>query len=165
MKKIVLTLITLLMAFSAMASIRVMSYNIRLGVAKDGDNAWENRREATPAMLRDVKPAVFGVQEAYDFQVQYILEQCPEYKAVGVGRDDGVSKGEHMSVFYDSTRVELLEWGTYWLSETPDVPSYGWDAACRRTATWTLLREIATGQKFVDENGNVTFVNRNESAT
>ena len=148
MKKIVLTLITLLMAFSAMASIRVMSYNIRLGVAKDGDNAWENRREATPAMLRDVKPAVFGVQEAYDFQVQYILEQCPEYKAVGVGRDDGVSKGEHMSVFYDSTRVELLEWGTYWLSETPDVPSYGWDAACRRTATWTLLREIATGQKF-----------------
>ena len=53
-----------------------------------------------------------------------------------------------MSVFYDSKQIELLEWGTYWLSETPDVPSYGWDAACRRTATWTLLRDIATGQKF-----------------
>lgn len=148
MRKIVLTIIALLLAISASAGIRVMSYNVRLGVAKDGDNAWENRRPATPAMLRDIRPAVFGVQEAYDFQVQYILEQCPEYKAVGVGRDDGVSKGEHMSVFYDSTRIELLEWGTYWLSETPDEPSYGWDAACRRTATWTLLKEIATGQKF-----------------
>ena len=148
MKKVVLFIVALLMAFTASASIRVMSYNIRLGVAKDGENAWDIRRTATPAMLQDIRPAVFGVQEAYDFQVQYILEQCPDYKAVGVGRDDGVSKGEHMSVFYDSKQIELLEWGTYWLSETPDVPSYGWDAACRRTATWTLLRDIATGQKF-----------------
>ncbi len=53
-----------------------------------------------------------------------------------------------MSVFYDSNRIELLEWGTYWLSETPDEPSYGWDAACRRTATWTLLRDRQSGQKF-----------------
>ena len=148
MKRIVISLLALLLTLSASAGIRVMSYNVRLGVAKDGDNAWENRRTATPAMLRDIHPAVFGVQEAYDFQIQYILDQCPEYKAVGVGRDDGKSQGEHMSVFYDSTRIELLEWGTYWLSETPDVPSFGWDAACRRTATWTLLREIATGQKF-----------------
>ena len=99
-------------------------------------------------MLRDVHPHVFGVQEAYDFQIQYILEQCPEYKSVGVGREDGVSKGEHMSLFYDSTRIELIEWGTYWLSETPDEPSKGWDAACKRTATWALLREIATGNRF-----------------
>lgn len=148
MKKLVFSLFALLIALSASAGIRVMSYNIRLGVAKDGDNAWELRKEATPAMLRDIRPDVFGVQEAYDFQIQYILEQCPEYKAVGVGREDGVSKGEHMSLFYDSTRIELIEWGTYWLSETPDEPSKGWDAACKRTATWALLREIATGNRF-----------------
>lgn len=148
MKKLVFSLFALLIALSASAGIRVMSYNIRLGVAKDGDNAWELRKEATPAMLRDIRPDVFGVQEAYDFQIQYILEQCPEYKAVGVGREDGVSKGEHMSLFYDSTRIELIEWGTYWLSETPDEPSKGWDAACKRTATWALLREIATGDRF-----------------
>ncbi|MBR0083747.1 MAG: endonuclease, partial [Bacteroidales bacterium] len=100
MRKLLLTLLALTLAFSAGASIRVMSYNVRLGVAKDGDNSWENRREATPAMLREIRPAVFGVQEAYDFQIAYILEQCPEYKAVGVGRDDGKSDGEHMSVFY-----------------------------------------------------------------
>lgn len=158
MKKVLLSLFALALSFSSWASIRVMSYNIRLGVAKDGDNAWELRKEATPAMLRDIRPEVFGVQEAYDFQIAYILEQCPEYRAVGVGRDDGQARGEHMSVFYDSSRIELLEWGTYWLSETPDVPSYGWDAECRRTATWTLMREIASGQKFYFVNTHLDHV-------
>ena len=149
MKRIIISLAALLMLAACSApEIRVMSYNIRLGVAKDGDNAWEIRKSATPAMLKDIKPAVFGVQEAYDFQIDYVLEQCPDYKAVGVGRDDGVNKGEHMSVFYDSKRIELLDWGTYWLSETPDVPSFGWDAACRRTATWALLRDKASKKEF-----------------
>ncbi|MBR5043110.1 MAG: endonuclease/exonuclease/phosphatase family protein [Bacteroidales bacterium] len=130
------------------APLRVMSFNIRYSSAKDGENAWDIRKEATPAMIREIKPAVFGLQEAMEDQVQYILEQCPEYKYVGVGRDDGEKKGEQMSVFYDSTRIELLKWGTYWLSETPDVPSYGWDAACRRTATWTLLRHKDSGRQF-----------------
>ncbi|MBP5720505.1 MAG: hypothetical protein J6W82_05515 [Bacteroidales bacterium] len=129
-------------------SIRVMSYNIRNSKAKDGDNAWEVRRPATPAMILDVHPEVFGIQEAYQDQVDYILENCPDYKMVGVGRDDGVQKGEQMSVFYDTKRIIMLEWGTYWLSETPDEPSYGWDAACRRTATWALLEQKATGRRF-----------------
>lgn len=128
--------------------LRVMSYNIRNSHAKDGDNDWERRREATPEMLSDIKPDVFGIQEAYQEQVEYILGQCPDYKMVGVGRDDGVQKGEQMSVFYDSNRIGLLKWGTYWLSETPDEPSFGWDAACRRTATWALLEQKSTGRKF-----------------
>lgn len=148
MKRIVAVLFAVLFVLQASAGIRVMSYNVRMGPAKDGGNVWDNRKVATPAMLRDIKPAVFGVQEAYEYQIGYILSACPEYRAVGVGRDDGKEAGEHMSVFYDSSIVELLEWGTYWLSETPDVPSFGWDAACRRTATWTLLRDRRSGQKF-----------------
>lgn len=128
--------------------LRVMSYNIRYSRAKDGDNSWQFRKEATPAMIEDLRPDVFGVQEAFQDQVDYVLEQCPDYRKVGVGRDDGLQKGEQMCVFYDSTRLTLLDWGTYWLSETPDVPSYGWDAACRRTATWTLLEQKATGRRF-----------------
>ena len=128
--------------------LRVMSYNIRNSKAKDGDNAWEIRCDATPAMILDIHPEVFGIQEAYQNQVDYILEHCPDYKMVGVGRDDGVLKGEQMSVFYDTKRINLIDWGTYWLSETPDVPSYGWDAACRRTATWTLLEQKSTGRRF-----------------
>ena len=107
-----------------------MSYNIRLDHKGDGDNAWPVRKEATIAMLEDVKPDVFGVQEALPHQVAYITEQAPNYKNVGVGRDDGVAKGEFMSIFWNVETMEMLEWGTYWLSETPDVPSYGWDAAC-----------------------------------
>ncbi len=150
----------MLLCVPGWAGIRVMSYNVRLGVAKDGDNAWMNRRSATPAMLRDIRPAVFGVQEAYDFQLAYIQEQCPEYKCVGVGRDDGSSAGEHMSVFYDTNLIELLEWGTYWLSETPDVPSFGWDAKCRRTATWTLLKVKATGERFYFVNTHLDHVGK-----
>lgn len=128
--------------------IKVMSFNIRYGTAKDGDNAWDKRKVAVIEMLKDQNPAVFGVQEALPMQIDYICNKCPYYANVGVGRDDGKDKGEHMSVFYNKDVVELLDWGTYWLSETPDEPSYGWDAVCRRTATWTLLKVKATGQKF-----------------
>lgn len=138
----------LLMVCPCNAGIKVMSYNVRYGAADDGRNSWDKRKEATPAMLEDVRPDIFGVQEALDFQIEYITSSCPRYKSVGVGREDGVSKGEHMSIFYNTETIELLKWGTYWLSETPDVPSKGWDAACMRTATWSLLREKATGRQF-----------------
>ena len=139
-------------------TIKVMSYNIRLGVAKDGDNAWDLRKEATPAMLEDQNPLVFGVQEAYDFQLAYITEQCPQYACIGVGREDGVSKGEHMSIFYQKDLVEVQDWGTYWLSETPDEPSKGWDAACYRTATWALLKIKKTGTQFYYVNTHLDHV-------
>ena len=149
MKRLPVFFFALLMLVSCgTSSIRVMSYNVRLGVAKDGDNSWENRKEATPAMLEDVRPSVFGVLEAYDFQIAYILERCPEYKSVGIGREDGISKGEHMSLFYDSSRIKLKKWGTYWLSETPDQPSKGWDADCKRTATWALFKDKTSGKRF-----------------
>ena len=126
----------------------VMSFNVRYGTAKDGDHVWDNRKDAACAMIVDQHPAVFGVQEALDFQLAYFQEHCPGYKYVGVGREDGISKGEHMAVFYDTERIELKEWGTYWLSETPFQPSLGWDAQCRRTATWTLLVDKATDRPF-----------------
>jgi endonuclease/exonuclease/phosphatase family metal-dependent hydrolase len=135
-----------------------MSYNIRLGVANDGDNAWDLRKSATPAMLKDQDPLCFGVQEAYGFQIDYINETCPQYASIGVGRDDGVEKGEHMSIFYKKDLVEVVDWGTYWLSETPDVPSKGWDAACYRTATWALLKIKKTGTQFYYVNTHLDHV-------
>ena len=154
-----------LVAFSckdrkAVETLPVMSFNVRYGTARDGDNVWENRRDAACAMILDQRPAVFGVQEALDFQLAYIEENCPGYKCVGVGREDGVHEGEHMSVFYDTERVELLEWGTYWLSETPFQPSLGWDAACRRTATWTLLKDKLTDREFYFVNTHLDHVGK-----
>ena len=110
--------------------LKVMSYNVRMGVAKDGTNSWQHRCPATIAMLDDQKPDVFGVQEAFDFQIEFIEELAEDYKSVGGGRDDVKTKGEYMSIFWNKKRVKLLKWGTFWISETPDVPSKGWDAHC-----------------------------------
>lgn len=139
-------------------SLPVMSFNVRLGVADDGAFSWENRKAAAAAMIADQRPAVFGVQEAYDFQLDFLKGNCPGYAYVGVGREDGVHEGEHMAVFYDTERISLEDWGTYWLSETPEEPSFGWDAACKRTATWTLLRDRKTGRAFYFVNTHLDHV-------
>ena len=128
--------------------LKVMSYNIRLGTAKDGTNSWEYRYPATALMLKDQMPDVFGVQEAFDFQVKFIEENFKDYDCVGVGRDNGKSEGEHMSIFWNKKNVKMLKWGTFWLSETPEKPSKGWDAKCKRTATWALMKDKKTGKHF-----------------
>ena len=140
--------------------ITVISYNIRVGTANDGNNSWEYRKVATPAMITDQAPDIFGVQEACKFQIDYIKEQCPDYESIGVGRDDGKEKGEHMSIFYNTKRIELIEWGTYWLSETPDVPSKGWDAAYPRSATWSLLHDKNSGNNFYYVNTHLDHIGR-----
>ncbi|MBO4434697.1 MAG: endonuclease/exonuclease/phosphatase family protein [Bacteroidales bacterium] len=129
-------------------TVTVMSYNIRNSHADDGPNAWEIRRSATPAMLDAVNPDIFGVQEAYPEQEQYILEQCPRFKAIGVGRNDGADDGERMTVFYNTKVLEMEDGGTWWLSETPDVPSVGWDAKYPRTATWVKMKDLRNGKLF-----------------
>ena len=128
--------------------LKVMSFNVRLFPADDGENSWPMRYNAIPVMLRETTPDVFGVQEAYREQLDFITGNCPCYAEFGVGRDDGSDTGEHMSVFYDKTKLELLDGGTWWLSETPEVPSRGWDAKYPRTATWALLKQIKGGRKF-----------------
>ena len=128
--------------------LKVMSYNIRMGAAKDGTNSWEYRYPATALMLQDQKPDVFGVQEAYNYQIRFIKENFTDYDCVGVGRDDGKQKGEFMSIFWNKKTVKMIKWGTFWLSETPEKPSMGWDAACKRTATWALMKDKTTGKQF-----------------
>lgn len=127
----------------------VMSYNIRFSNAKDdGTNSWEFRYQATFDMIADQKPDIVGMQEVCPLQRIMLDEELKGYKGIGVGRDDGKKKGEEMAVFYNKKRVSLLKWGTFWLSETPGKPSFGWDAGCRRTATWALMKDKSTGRKF-----------------
>lgn len=137
--------------------LRVMSYNIRLGSANDGTNSWALRYPATAVMLEDQKPDVFGVQEALDYQVRFIEEMCG-YESVGVGRDNGKKEGEFISIFWNKKKVSMLKWGTLWLSETPDVPSKGWDAECKRTATWALMKDKVTGNRFFFVNTHLDHV-------
>lgn len=155
MKKMFLALLLVAGGFSMPAlagdnsqTVKLISYNLRNGRAQDGANSWEKRRHATAQMLRTEAPDLFGVQEAYLDQLQYIETECPQYAYVGVGRDDGAQGGETMAVFYLTSRFELLDSGTFWLSETPDKVSRGWDGACNRTTTWVELRDKETGKEF-----------------
>lgn len=128
--------------------LKVMSYNIRMGTAKDGTNSWEYRYPATAMMIQDQKPDVFGVQEAFEFQIKFIEDNFTDYDSFGVGRDNGKVEGEFMSIFWNKKTVKMIKGGTFWLSETPEKPSLGWDAACKRTATWALMKDKNTGKMF-----------------
>lgn len=157
MKKILLTVLAVLAVMPASiakgpknqpATLKVISYNIRVGTARDGTNSWQYRYPASAMMIMDQKPDIFGLQEALKMQFDYMNEFCDGYKGVGVPRDDGKEKGEIMAIFYNTKTVKLLKWGNFWLSETPETPSKAWDAACPRTATWALLKDKRSGKKF-----------------
>lgn len=130
-------------------SIRIITYNIRLNLPEDGENAWPNRKNQVVALLRFHQPDIFGLQEALIDQIEDIHSKLPMMNWVGVGRDDGKEAGEYSPLFYDSRRFTSLKEGWFWLSETPEKRSLGWDAACNRTCTWVLLKELKTKQKFM----------------
>lgn len=151
MKRIFTVLLLALMVGSVTAKspieIRMLSYNIRT-LADDGANSWKFRRHATQNMLNEHKPDIFGLQEAMGAHLEYLDQMFPQYKRVGVGRDDGKMKGEVMAIYYNAERLDLLDSGTFWLSTTPDKVTQGWDAACFRTTTWVLLCDKESRKKF-----------------
>lgn len=129
----------------------VISFNIRVSGGLSeliNSNSWSRRRSATPAMIKDQCPDIFGVQEALSDQLTYVGDNLPNYSYVGVGREDGEESGEIMAIFYNTKRVNLLDWGTYWLSETPDKPSISWNAGYERTMTWASMEMKDSGRKF-----------------
>ena len=138
--------------------IKYISYNIRYANTSDGDNAWDIRKPATKEMIEREQPDVFGLQEALIGQLQYIDSNFPQYSRVGVGRDDGKEEGEFMAVYYRSDKFKLLKNGDFWLSETPDECSMGWDAACRRIVTWAKLKDKETGKVFYAFNTHLDHV-------
>ncbi|MHA1793525.1 MAG: endonuclease/exonuclease/phosphatase family protein [Promethearchaeota archaeon] len=118
-----------------MGKLSVMSFNIRYLNSKDVDNHWDNRKAAVVEIIKKVDPDIFGIQEAYISQVRYLAENLEGYSWIGVGRDDGRSGGEHAAVFFKD-KFEITGGSTFWLSDTPDVPSNTWNNACIRIATW-----------------------------
>ena len=157
-----MSLFCLMQGVSAQDGIKVMSFNIRYNSVweNDGDNKWDNRKEAVVAMLMEERPAAIGLQEALIDQLEYLDKNLEGYKRVGVGRDDGKAKGEFMAVYYDTKQLELMSEETKWLSETPDEPSRGWDAACNRTVTVTRLRDMGSGQEFCYLNTHLDHVGK-----
>lgn len=126
---------------------KIMTYNIRLDFAGDGDNRWDNRKEMLAGQVLFHEPDFLGVQEALPNQMQYLDSMLTAYSFIGVGREGG-DKGEYSAIFYNSNKYKVLEQSTFWLSETPDNPSKGWDAAYNRICTYGLFQNTQTKQKL-----------------
>lgn len=127
----------------------VMTFNMRVDVKSDGLNQWDARKDSVGIFLQNIGPDLIGAQEVLKHQLDDLLERLPGYRYVGVGRADGKEAGEYAPILYRTDRVELVESGHFWLSETPTVPgSKGWDAACERVATWAIFKDKENGKLF-----------------
>ena len=134
-------------------TINAMSFNLRYNTPNDGVHAWPLRKELVATTIRFHRAEVIGVQEALHDQMMDLEQMLPEYKWVGVGRDDGKTQGEYAAIFYRHARFELLASGNFWLSEKPEqAGSVGWDAAITRLVTWAKLRDGGSGKTFFHFN-------------
>ena len=143
----------------AVPELNVMSFNMRYDNPEDGENNWQYRRERVARVIAANDVDLFGAQELLVGQLNDLKGLLPGYAEVGVGREDGAEAGEFNPVFYRTDRFELLDWGTFWLSETPDVAgSKGWDGACERVATWVVLHDREGGREFLFVNTHLDHV-------
>ena len=132
-------------------ALKVVTYNIRYANPGDGLDVWSNRVAAVSSFLEQQDLA--GLQEVTYPQLQDLQERLKAFEAYGLGRDDGKQGGEHAPIFYRRDRLESLDQGTFWLSESPEqVGVAGWDAALPRTCTWMILRDKATGASMLVAN-------------
>ena len=129
-------------ACGSATSLSVMTFNMRYDNPEDGQNNWRFRRERIAGVIKAQEVDVLGTQELLSNQFDDLSGLLTGYQGVGVGRLDGAESGEYCAVFFRKDRFTLLDSGTFWLSETPEVVgSLGWDGACERIATWVVLRD------------------------
>jgi endonuclease/exonuclease/phosphatase family metal-dependent hydrolase len=144
---IVVIIVTILFTRVDAQSLKAMTYNIRLDVASDGNNAWPLRKDFFASQIQFYEPDILGVQEAMPHQVVDLEQLLPQYNQVGIGRE-GVGKGESSNIFYKKDKFKIIQTNTFWLSDTPESISMGWDAACHRVCTYALFQEVKTNQFF-----------------
>ena len=139
------------------SSLMVMSFNVR-GANNDEENdfdKWENRRDACCEMIKYVRPIIMGCQECEQEQRDYIKARCPGYDVVGRGRnEDGT--GSQTAIFYLRDSISVLGSGTFWLTNTPDVPSRLPGANQNRIATWIKACHLSSDSVFYIINTHLT---------
>ncbi len=156
-----------LLFFLSVNELKIISYNIRYNNPNDGINVWENRKSTITNFLIDESPDFIGLQEVKHSQLLFLLESMLDYNFIGVGRDDGKTKGEYSPIFYNKNKFKVLFHETFWLSPTPKKVSVGWVASMERICTYGLFENINSNQKIwifnthFDHIGNIA---RKESA-
>jgi len=128
----------------------LVSFNIRyLNNGDKGPDHWRVRKDLTLEAMRHFKADLIGVQEVLKPQLDFLAAGLPEYAMAGVGRDDGKDRGEFAGIFYRKDRFKLAETGTFWLSDTPEVPgSRTWGNEVVRICTWARLIDRSSGRGF-----------------
>lgn len=148
--------------------IKVMSFNIRYGDAKDGTNGWQYRKELVLQTIKVFDPDLLGMQEVLLYQGEYLKTNLTEYGFYGIGREDGREKGEFVPIMFKKSRFEVIKTGHFWLSETPEVVgSKSWDSALPRICVWALLKDKLAEREFVYANTHLDHkgkIAREESA-
>jgi len=126
----------------------VMSFNLRHGLGEDGQNSWPLRKETLVNAIKECAPDIVGTQECLGFQADFLAEALPDYYWFGVGREAN-GTGEMAAVFYKKRLVSPVATGTFWLSETPEVPgSRSWETGSTRVVTWAKFHHPGSGQFF-----------------
>lgn len=148
--------------------LKVMSFNIRIDTKADGPNQWSNRRDSAANMIRFYDIDIFGAQEVFANQMTDLQERLPEYGSIGIGLEDGKSKGQHDPIFWKKERFELLDHGFFWFAE--DINAIGqraWDAASPRMGSWAILKDKISKRKLFFMNVHIDHIGqvaRRESA-
>ena len=147
-------LLTLCLALTTLCraqEMRIATYNLRYDNKGDSlkGNGWSQRAPIVTSLIRFHDFDIFGTQEGLKNQLDDISTALPQYVRYGIGRDDGKDKGEHSEIFYKKDKFKMLDKGDFWLSQTPDTPSLGWDATCcNRICSWVYLQDKKSGSKF-----------------
>ena len=160
-------LFTLALGLFAVVSVQAQSllvgtYNVRYQNEADTQhgNGWGQRCPVICELLAYESPDIFGTQEAKVGQIHDLLKGLPEYDYIGIGRDDGHEEGEYSAIFYHKARLKKVRSGNFWLSETPDRPALGWDAACIRICTWGEFEDRKTHRRLYFFNLHLDHVGR-----
>ena len=162
-KPLLLVLIAFLIVFNSCLDnnkkINVMTYNIRLNTEADSVNKWDNRKEGIVSIIKDEDVDILGIQEALPNQIEYLSEQLKDYNYIGEGRDGG-KNGEYSAIYFKSKNIILKKQETFWLSETPEIPSIGWDAVINRIVTLGVFQIKNSNKELIVYNTHFDHIGK-----
>tara|TARA_B100000963_G_scaffold274554_1_gene242775 strand:- start:182 stop:1006 length:825 start_codon:yes stop_codon:yes gene_type:complete len=161
-KTLILVLSGLFFVFNSCSNssenINIMTYNIRLDTEADGINMWDNRKEGIVSLIKEERVDILGIQEGLPSQIEYLSKHLDGYSMIGEGRDGG-NNGEYSAIYYNN-KMNLIETETFWLSETPEIPSIGWDAAIKRITTVGLFKMIDSDKELLVYNSHFDHIGK-----
>ena len=162
-KTLILILSGLFFVFNSCSNstekINIMTYNIRLDTEADGINIWDNRKEGIVSLIKEEDVDILGIQEGLPDQVNYLSDQLKDYNFIGEGRDGG-NNGEYSAIYYKKEKMNLIETETFWLSETPEMPSIGWDAAINRIVTLGIFKIKESKKELIVYNTHFDHIGK-----